>query len=122
VADDLAALLAPLRARAAEVQRMRHPVAALIQSEAPASLLRLLAVSAQDSGRLLKAAEAALKAADDWDAESDRLDDLADKPGTDEEARPVLSGEAQGYSDCAAGLREAITTALTGKDPDPCRD
>jgi len=64
--------------------------------------------------RAAAAALAALKLADEWAAESDELDGLAEKPGTDEEGRPVMQGEAIGYHTCALELREAITRELTG--------
>ena len=65
---------------------------------------------------LLAAIEAVLELADDWAAESDELDDLAEKPGTDEEGRPIMQGQALAYNSCAGDLREAITRELTGKE------
>lgn len=69
-----------------------------------------------DAPLLLAAIEAVLKLADDWAAESDELDDLAEKPGTDEEGRPIMQGQALAYNSCAGDLREAITRELTGKE------
>ena len=65
---------------------------------------------------LLAALEAVLKLADDWAAESDELDDLAEKPGTDEEGRPIMQGQALAYNSCAGDLRGAIAAALGGKE------
>ena len=67
--------------------------------------------------RLLKAVEAVLALPAEWEAESDRLDDLAGMPGADDEGRPVMSGQAIAYKDCADELRTAIEPALTGEDP-----
>jgi hypothetical protein len=62
---------------------------------------------------LLTFADAALKLADDWDAESDRLGDEAEKPGAAVRA-VMLAGQAVAYRDAAVDLREAITAALAG--------
>lgn len=64
--------------------------------------------------RLVAAIQRLSELADEWDAESDELDNLAEKPGTDEEGRPVVQGQAIAYHDCAQELREAITQALSG--------
>jgi hypothetical protein len=72
--------------------------------------------SARDVPALLGAVERLLEVADDWTAESDELDDLAEKPGTDEEGRPIMQGQAMAYSSCAQDLRETITAALAGKE------
>lgn len=66
--------------------------------------------------RLVAAVDAALKLADDWDAESDHLDDLAERSDGDEEGRPVMAGQAIAYHDAAVDLREAVTAALAGKE------
>jgi hypothetical protein len=70
--------------------------------------------STSDIPRLIKAVEAALKLAGDWESESDELDNEAERPGTDDEAAPICRGEAIAYHSCAADLREAITAALAG--------
>lgn len=67
---------------------------------------------------LVAGLEAALKLAGEWSTESDCLDDLAGEPGTDEEGRPVLEGQASAYHECAGELREAITAALAGEEND----
>lgn len=87
------------------------PYAEYWPSEADSAFI---AAARADVPRLLKAVEAALKLADDWDAESDHLDDLAERGDGDEEGRPVMAGQAIAYHDAAVDLREAITAALAG--------
>lgn len=65
---------------------------------------------------LLAFAEAVLKLADEWDAESDHLDGLAERGDGDEEGRPVMAGQAIAYHDAAVDLREAIAAALAGEE------
>jgi len=72
---------------------------------------------------LFAALEAALEEAADWVKTSAILDGKAERaidngrlsgPATS----ALLSGRAQAYQDCAQALREAITTALAGKETD----
>lgn len=72
-----------------------------------------------DGSRLLKLADAVLKLADDWDkkaAELDAMAERADARGADPSRAILMSVRAQALSDCAQEFREAITTALTGKE------
>ena len=67
---------------------------------------------------LLAAVEAVLKLAGDWDNESVRLDAVAARsfPGGD---RGVIAAARAGvFQGCAEALREAITAALTGAQPE----
>ena len=67
---------------------------------------------------LLAAIEAVLKLAGDWDNESVRLDAVAARsfPGGD---RGVIAAARAGvFQGCAEALREAITSALTGAQPE----
>ena len=63
---------------------------------------------------LLAALEAALKAADDWDAEAETLAAAADRDrGPLRMTRAMLGARVQVLRECAQALREAITAELT---------
>jgi hypothetical protein len=65
--------------------------------------------------RLVTAVEAALKRADEWAAEANRIDGLfADEP--DPQVRATGSMRAHAFESCAAKLRADIRTALTGEE------
>lgn len=68
-----------------------------------------------DMDRLLAFAEEALELPGKWDAEVARLDRLAGFKEDDGE-RMAVSIRAQTYSECAAGLRDAISRALLGEE------
>jgi hypothetical protein len=110
-APDPSAILAGIRERRARVVAANLNADAF--NDAYAAMVRL---AREDSALLLAAVGAVLELADDWTATSDELDDRTEHPGTDEEARPILQGEALAYNSCAQHLREAITSALTGKE------
>lgn len=67
----------------------------------------------QDVSRLVAAVEAALKLADDLDAEAARLLATAARLRT---GATGTQNRAWAHRDCAKALREAITAALTGKE------
>lgn len=105
----------PVAAALAEIQEHNERVIALCDM-APASVQQL---AEYDVPRLLKAVEAALEQADDWDQEYARL-----KPsGADAVSNPgpgsyLVSGRLGALKNCAEGLREAITAALTEQEAD----
>jgi hypothetical protein len=73
--------------------------------------------TAHNTMRLVAMVKATLELAGEFDTESDQYDDLSEKPGTDEEGRPLHAGQAIAYRECAADLREAITRELAGSQP-----
>src|SRR5512135_2882039 len=109
---DPAATLEAIKERAKSAAAMDIDVLAAFSG---VSVGGVIAASAVDVPVLVAALEAALDLADDWDAESDNLDDLAERPGADDEGAPIMSGQAIAYHNCAEALREAITREITGK-------
>jgi len=89
-ADDLSSLLSPIR------ERYRTSLA-MLPGGPPSSGAWAHVNSADDVPGLLKAVEAALKLADDWDTQG-------------------LVLRAGVHEDCARELRAAITTALAGEE------
>lgn len=82
--------------------------------------LRTFGASDDDAGRLLAALDAVLKLADGFNASAADLDDMATRAslrGADPMRVTMLEAKAAAYRTCAAKVREAITRALTGKEP-----
>jgi predicted RNA-binding Zn ribbon-like protein len=101
--DDLASTLAGIRDRAGVFAKVGPP--------RPSASANAAFASAADVPPLLAAIEAALKEADDWDAEARGI--------FLEAARTADAGEvgaASALQSSAADLREAITRKLTGKE------
>lgn len=68
-----------------------------------------------DSPRAVAALEAVLELPGDWEKEARRLNNL-NQDTKDPQARLAISLRAQAFEDCAAKVREAITTALAAKE------
>jgi hypothetical protein len=71
--------------------------------------------SLADAPPLIAAVRAALELGADWEAESLKLDTMADRCDT-ALRRGVLSVRAQGCDDHGSALLSAISAALTGED------
>lgn len=110
---DLSATLAPIKERAGVLAKLGPPRPA--QGFGSETCNAAIA-SAGDVPGLVAFAEAVLKLADEWDAESDARDDESERPGADEEGALVLRGQAITYHECAGELREAVTATLTREE------
>jgi hypothetical protein len=112
VADDPAALLAPIRERAGAAAAMDIDVLAAFNG---ISVGGVIAASAVDVPRLLKAVEDVLKLADDWEQRAaiheKRAKDLRDNGGMLVPA--AQEARAQTHRADAGDIRAAITAALT---------
>lgn len=104
--DDLSAILSGIRERGYR------------NGATGAECARLSDSAAVDVPVLLAAIDAALKVADEWDAQAKKLESrsefLFERSG--ETAAVMLDGRSQAHKDCARALREAISRELTGQE------
>jgi hypothetical protein len=110
MADGLAALQA-IRGRAGIVAKLGPP-------RPGGDLINAAHRSAADVPRLLKAVEDALKLADDWDAKAREIAEQITSQDTEGAVAGFKVIGVTRYQEGARALREAITTALAGKDAD----
>lgn len=78
-------------------------------------------ICTEDVPRLLAAVEAVLGLADEWKATSVQLGEMAERAagrGADPLRTTLMDARAQAHQDNAQALREAISRALLGVEPD----